>query len=101
MVLIMAAGTKYPRTDKGTINREASYKQFEGVIKNAYQRFESPGSSSRLFLDTYELQDYLLKLLHDCVGVDGLDLQTDFFAAGMDSLHASFQYMTRIYIAST
>lgn len=55
MVFIMAAGIKYPRTDKGIIICEASYKQFEGVIKNVYQRFELPGSSSRLILDTYEL----------------------------------------------
>lgn len=63
MFLIMPAGTEYPCTDKGTIIRGACYKKFEIVIKNAYQRFESPGCSGRRILDTYELQDYLLYFL--------------------------------------
>jgi hypothetical protein len=88
MVLIMPAGVKYPCTDKGTIVRPACYKQYEAVIENAYQKFESRGISSRLILDICELQNYLLKLLLDRIGIAGLDLHTDFFAAGMDSLQA-------------
>lgn len=88
MVQIMPAGTEYPRTDKGTVIRAASYVHFKDVIDDVYKRFESPGNAERLALDTTELQEYLLKLLSERIGIAGLEAETDFFAAGMDSLQA-------------
>ncbi|KAM5344199.1 hypothetical protein ACJ41O_012736 [Fusarium nematophilum] len=88
MVKIMPVGTEYPRTDKGTVIRAACYKHFEDVIEDVYQRFESPGDENRLSLEIPELQKYLLDLLTERVGIQGLVAETDFFAAGMDSLQA-------------
>lgn len=88
MVKIMPVGTEYPRTDKGTVIRPACYKHFEDVIEEVYQRFESPSDESRLALEMPELQAYLLDLLTQRVGIQGLVADTDFFAAGMDSLQA-------------
>lgn len=89
MVQIMPAGTEYPRTDKGTVIRAASYEHFKDVIEDVYQRFENPGNADRLALDVQELEEYLLKLLTERIGLAaGLSAETDFFAAGMDSLQA-------------
>lgn len=88
MVKIMPVGTEYPRTDKGTAIRAACYKRFEDVIDEAYHQFESPSDKSRLALGIPELQTYLLDLLTNRVGIQGLVAGTDFFAAGMDSLQA-------------
>lgn len=88
MVQIMPAGTEYPRTDKGTVIRAASYEHFKDVIEDVYHRFESPGNAERLALDVPELQEYLLKLLTERISITGLEAETDFFAAGMDSLQA-------------
>lgn len=88
MVQIMPAGTEYPRTDKGTVIRAASYEHFKDVIEDIYRRFESPGNAERLALEVPELEEYLLKLLTERIGIADLRPQTDFFAAGMDSLQA-------------
>lgn len=88
MVRIMPPGTEYPRTDKGTVIRAACYKHFEDVIEKVYQEFESPGNDDRLVLDIPELQTYLMDLLTQRLGLEGLDIDTDFFAAGTDSLQA-------------
>ncbi|KAF5011710.1 hypothetical protein FDECE_2170 [Fusarium decemcellulare] len=88
MVKILPFGTEYPRTDKGTVIRAACYKHFEDIIEQVYQNFESPGNAERLALEIPELQQYLLDLLTNRVGIQGLVAETDFFAAGMDSLQA-------------
>ena len=88
MVKILPLGTEHPRTDKGTIIRAASYEHFKDVIEDVYRQFETVKNASRLALDVPELQEYLFKLLSERIGVKGLDLQKDFFVAGMDSLQA-------------
>ncbi|KAI6778153.1 uncharacterized protein J7T54_007199 [Emericellopsis cladophorae] len=88
MVKILPYGTEYPRTDKGTVIRAASYNHFATTIDNVYKGFESPGKADRLALEIPALEEYLAKLLSECVGVQGLSANTDFFAAGMDSLQA-------------
>ena len=88
MVQIMPPGTEYPRTDKGTVIRAACFKHFEAVIDDIYKRFETPGNENRLALEIPELQTYLLDLLTQRAGVTDVSEETDFFAAGMDSLQA-------------
>jgi thioester reductase-like protein len=89
MVRVMPPGTEYPATDKGTVIRAACYARFQDVIEDVYQKFETPDNAEgRLALGIPELQEYLLKLLSERVGVSGLAADTDFFAAGMDSLQA-------------
>lgn len=88
MVKIMPVGTEYPRTDKGTVIRAACYAHFDKVIEQTYVEFEAPGNADRLTLEEPELQDYLLNLMSERVGLVDLTRDTDFFAAGMDSLQA-------------
>lgn len=88
MVQIMPASTTYPCTDKGTIIRAACYKEFATVIANVYQRFDSQGSSSQIALEIPQLQDYLLKLVQEHLGIDVMDIEADLFSMGMDSLQA-------------
>lgn len=88
MVKVMPAGTEYPRTDKGTFIRAACYEHFKDVIEEVYRDFEKPKANEGLAHEIPELQAYLQTLLSERVGLGGLDLQSDFFAVGMDSLQA-------------
>lgn len=88
MVQIMPVGTPYRSTDKGTVIRAACYKQFEDVIEDVYQKFENPVDATQLSLGLPALQCYLMDLLKQNLGVQNLEAETDFFAAGMDSLQA-------------
>ena len=88
MVKILPAGSEYPRTDKGTVIRAASYNLFSNIIEQVYQDFEAPSDVQALSLELADLQDHLLKLLTERIGVADLDLDTDVFAAGLDSLQA-------------
>lgn len=90
MVEILPHGSDYPQTDKGTIIRAACYQKFARLIDSIYLRFETPDENSTeelLKLEVSDLQEYLKELLFN-VGVADLDLDTDFFAAGTDSLQA-------------
>lgn len=88
MVHITPPDTEYPRTDKGTVIRAAAYKKFESLIEELYHKFENPDAESALALELPELETFLLQYLTDRVGMDGLTLDGDFFAFGMDSLQA-------------
>lgn len=91
MVKMLAVGSEYPCTDKGTIIRAASYRQFSEVIESVYAEFENgPQDSTRqkLVLDVSELESYLLDMLKLRFGHDALTNTTDFFDAGVDSLQA-------------
>lgn len=87
MVKIMPAGTVYPRTDKGTVIRAACYKQFENEIEEAYDMFETSGSTEKLHLEVPALKEYLTELLTEILG-SPLSDEDDFFAASMDSLQS-------------
>lgn len=87
MVEVLDPGTDYPATDKGTVIRAASYMRFEALIEALYTRFETAGDDL-VHLDSEEaLREYLHPLMAG-VGVKNLDDDTDFFAAGTDSLQA-------------
>jgi hypothetical protein len=88
MVKVMPAGTEYPRTDKGTIIRAACYNHFNDVIEEVYTSFEKPKGKKGLVLEIPGLQAYLKALLSERICLEGMDLESDFFAAGMDSLQA-------------
>lgn len=91
MVEILDVDTEYPCTDKGTMIRAAFYKKFESLIDAIYTRFETPEedpSEARLQLDRSELRAYLLRIFHDRLGFENLDVLMDFFEAGVDSLQA-------------
>ncbi|KAH7305946.1 hypothetical protein B0I35DRAFT_399895 [Stachybotrys elegans] len=99
MVEVLPYGTQYPRTDKGTMIRAATYKQFATLIDAVYTRFETPdtdsGGDTRVRLDQEGLIDYLSTLFKEKIKIHCLEPDTDFFSAGMDSLQA---IMTRGYL---
>ncbi|OJD30201.1 male sterility protein [Diplodia corticola] len=89
MVEILPYGTDYPRTDKGTMIRAACYKVFADLIDAVYTRFESGEGVTKRKLDAASLQSYLADLFANRVGLAAtLAPDTDFFAAGMDSLQS-------------
>lgn len=89
MITILSIGTKYPQTDKGTVIRQAFYRQFEREIEEAY---EEDTNAATLTLAEPELRDFLL---HEVVATLKCDDETelgddvDFFGLGMDSLQAT------------
>ncbi|TLD30841.1 hypothetical protein PspLS_01795 [Pyricularia sp. CBS 133598] len=96
MVEVLEADADYPRTDKGTIIRAASYKWFADLIDDVYTRFEggvagsvsAPAGSrtSPQRLDVEGYKSYLASLFRERMGFKTLQPDTDFFSAGMDSL---------------
>lgn len=88
MTEVMDFGVDYPQTDKGTLIRAAFYKEFEKLIDNVYSRFEQHDSSTALALSIDELEMYLLDIFRSRTGDKNIDVGTDFFAAGVDSLQA-------------
>lgn len=90
MVHILNVGVDYPCTDKGTMIRPAFYKKFEGLIDSMYQRFEAPidASNGALQLNREQLEDFLLDIFTQRLGIQQLKRDTDFFEAGVDSLQA-------------
>ncbi len=91
MVEILPVGTKYPSTDKGTMIRVRCYKEFASQIDLVYERFEKGLTGEhvdRYVLDAQQLQAYLIDVFRNRIGIAGVNIDTDFFAAGVDSLQA-------------
>ncbi|KAH8880847.1 acetyl-CoA synthetase-like protein [Thozetella sp. PMI_491] len=91
MILVLEQDADYPATDKGTMIRAAAYRNFADLIETTYIRFETPvdaagGRGKRL--DFEALTAYLTELFEDQLKMQNLSPDTDFFAAGMDSLQA-------------
>ncbi|KKY18713.1 putative l-aminoadipate-semialdehyde dehydrogenase [Diplodia seriata] len=98
-VLVMAAGTKWPCTDKGTVVRKAFLRQFEGEIEAFYARREEARSGAEEEgdevgpLDDAGVRDLVRRTVRGELrlaerGVALAD-DSDFFALGMDSLQAT------------
>ncbi|KAF2676380.1 acetyl-CoA synthetase-like protein [Lentithecium fluviatile CBS 122367] len=85
LIVVVPAGTEYPRTDKGTFIRALTYAQFKQEIEAAYSSFETDESGS-LTLEGSELETYLMQRFHDHTGVTLESVESDFFASGVDSL---------------
>ncbi|KAI6503945.1 putative NRPS-like protein biosynthetic cluster [Pyricularia oryzae] len=94
MVEVLEADADYPRTDKGTIIRAASYKRFADLIDALYTRFEGGSldpagkNGTRQKTDVQGYKSYLTALFRERMGFKTLQLDTDFFSAGIDSLQA-------------
>lgn len=86
MIVVLPAGTQYPITDKGSIIRAQVYKKFADIIDRTYSQFED-SNAGKVEMNVSELEKYLMKLIAKILGVE-FSTQTDFFAAGMDSLQA-------------
>lgn len=90
MVRILPADTQYPRTDKGTVIRQAFYRTFSKLIEEAYEAENA--STGALTLSEAELKDFLREQLHRLLPLKNGHVVTDdadFFTLGMDSLQAT------------
>lgn len=90
MVKILSAVTQYPRTDKGTVIRQAFYREFNALIEDAYAAEEAVTGS--LNLSEEEMKSFLREHLQKILLLrDGMSLTdgADFFSLGMDSLQAT------------
>ncbi|KAL1970082.1 hypothetical protein VTN77DRAFT_6487 [Rasamsonia byssochlamydoides] len=89
MIKILPADTQYPRTDKGTIIRQAFYRQFGQLIEEAYAE---KTDEEALSLSESELKSFLKEQLRDILppkAYSALTDDADFFNLGMDSLQAT------------
>ncbi|KAJ3557841.1 hypothetical protein NPX13_g9845 [Xylaria arbuscula] len=84
LVVVLPAGTTYPRTDKGTFIRVPTYRQFEREIESAYEKYENEKRGT-LSLSGHELEDFLHSGLKDRLGIN-ISAEDEFFASGVDSL---------------
>ncbi|KAI1358591.1 putative NRPS-like enzyme [Xylaria arbuscula] len=88
MITVLAADVEYPATDKNNIIRAASYRKFEDVIEKLYNKdMQTNGVLKKL--DLKELEEYVFRVVRDQAGIEVPDYETDFFAAGVDSLRAA------------
>lgn len=90
MVRVLPADTPYARTDKGTVIRQAFYRDFSDLIEACYEAEDA--MTGTLLLSEEELKAFLRKELPAIVSArDSSDFtdDADFFALGMDSLQAT------------
>ena len=92
MIGVLDFNVSYPSTDKGTMIRQACYRQFAELIETIYLNFEagtsSPDGGGKVTLSVAQLEDFLLHMFRQEVGVKDLEIDSDFFDAGVDSLQA-------------
>jgi thioester reductase-like protein len=95
MIRVLPHDCQFPRTDKGSIIRQAFYKVFAADIENAYDQTAAVDADLKA-LSIPELEafvrDTLVKVLPDA---KDLDRMADFFSMGLDSLQ-SIQVRTAI-----
>ena len=89
MVKILPHNTEYPRTDKGSIIRQAFYKIFAEQIEDTYTAADSDSSNVRA-MGNDELKAFLRSAIVNLLSSkpETLEGGTDFFSLGMDSLQA-------------
>lgn len=87
MVVCAPVDVHIPTADEESIIRAKVYRMYEQQIQEAYNKLEH-GSQQGLELSLPELEQFILKLVHEQTGVDIIDAETDFHQAGMDSLQA-------------
>ncbi|KAI1751424.1 acetyl-CoA synthetase-like protein [Xylaria castorea] len=89
MIVQIAADVEYPATDKNNIIRAASYRAFEDVIEILYNNDSQTDSVAKKQLGLEDLKSYILRVVREYAGIEVPDYDSDFFAAGIDSLRAA------------
>ncbi|KAL4937579.1 hypothetical protein BDV06DRAFT_215762 [Aspergillus oleicola] len=90
MVRILPADTPYARTDKGTVIRQAFYRDFADLIEASYEAENE--MTGTLLLSEDELKGFLRKEIPATLSLkdeNALTDDVDFFSLGMDSLQAT------------
>jgi carbohydrate kinase (thermoresistant glucokinase family) len=88
MIHILPHNCSFPRTDKGSVIRQAFYKQFADKIDATYDdAFVPNGELKSLTLPELEffVRETLIKFVPQAESIDG---RTDLFSLGLDSLQA-------------
>ncbi|OQU98613.1 hypothetical protein CLAIMM_04370 [Cladophialophora immunda] len=88
LVVVIPPGIDWPHTAKGTFIRAQVYEVFAPQIAEAYDRFEN-GQGAQLQLELPEIETFLLEKFHAELYVDIASVDTDLFAAGVDSLQTT------------
>ncbi|KAF6828436.1 nrps-like protein [Colletotrichum plurivorum] len=88
MIKLLPHDCAYPRTDKGSVIRQAFYKRYAQEIDEVYDRADAgSGDLKKMTLD--ELKDFVRQgLVQTLAKKVQLDDDTDFFSLGLDSLQA-------------
>ncbi|OHW95844.1 putative male sterility protein [Colletotrichum incanum] len=88
MIKLLPYDCAYPRTDKGSVIRQAFYKRYAREIDHVYDNADaSSGDLKRL--SSAELKDFIREGLIQALSKKvQLDDDTDFFSLGLDSLQA-------------
>jgi hypothetical protein len=89
MIVPLPADVEYPATDKNNIIRAASYRKFEDVIDKLYNKETQTNGLTKKQLGLEELEEYIFRVVRDHASIKVPDYETDFFAAGVDSLRAA------------
>jgi len=90
MVRVLPADTEYPRTDKGTVIRQAFYRNFNQLVDESYSMEDAMTGS--LTLSEPELRTFIREQLQSILPAKSqaaLTDDVDFFGLGMDSLQAA------------
>ncbi|KAF9889248.1 hypothetical protein FE257_007561 [Aspergillus nanangensis] len=90
MVLVLPEDTVYPRTDKGTVIKQAFYREFNDLIEKAYEVDDV--MTGTLVLSEEQLRIFIKEQLLQLLSLkeaSRLTEDVDFFSLGMDSLQAT------------
>ncbi|EAU33556.1 conserved hypothetical protein [Aspergillus terreus NIH2624] len=90
MIIVLPENTKFPRTDKGTVIRQAFYREFADLLERAYETEDAMTGSQ--VLSEAELRAFIRKQLLQLLPLKDnarLTDDSDFFSLGMDSLQAT------------
>jgi carbohydrate kinase (thermoresistant glucokinase family) len=88
MIQVLPYGCQFPRTDKGSVIRQAFYKQFATEIDNAYDAAASAHGDLKTFTIP-QMEDFVRTVLAKHLSQAGeIERTTDFFSLGLDSLQS-------------
>ena len=91
--MFLPFSTYIPRADKGSFLRPKCYKLFEDTIEGVYKRLEGEGEEEGVERkdvgDISAVEEYVMEIVKDVEGGEGLEMDTDLFDRGLDSLQAT------------
>lgn len=86
-IVPFGAEVDYPRTDKESIKRSQVYHVFANDMETMYEKL-AHASTGTLQLDTPAMEEWIMKIFREKLGVQIPSPYDDFFAVGVNSLQA-------------
>ena len=88
MIWVLPYGCSFPRTDKGSVIRQAFYKEFANEIESAYDAAATRNGDLKTYTGL-ELEEHIRSILHKHIpSVNDVDRTDDLFSLGVDSLQS-------------